>query len=142
VILVDANLLLYAEDTASPFHRPAAKWWDRELSGADPVCLCWPVISAYLRLATHPRIFRNPLSIVQAVGRVQSWLDQKCTQLLVPGPRHWDVLRSLLVEAQTVGNLISDAHIAATAIEYGCELQSTDKDFSRFSGLKWKNPIA
>jgi toxin-antitoxin system PIN domain toxin len=142
VILVDANLLLYAEDSSSPYHRSAARWWDGELSGGALVCLCWPVISAYLRLATHPRVFRNPLSMKQAAGRVQSWLDQSCVQVLVPGRRHWDIVHSLLIEAQAIGNLVSDAHVAAIAIEYACELQSSDRDFSRFTGLKWKNPIA
>lgn len=142
MILIDANLLLYAEDTTSPFHQQAARWWDGVLSGRDPVCLCWPVISAYLRLSTHPRVFQNPLSIAQAVWRVQSWLEQPFVQVLIPGPRHWEVLRSLLIDSRAVGNLISDAHIAATAIEFACELQSTDRDFSRFSGLKWRNPIA
>jgi hypothetical protein len=142
LILVDANLLLYAEDELSSWHVPALRWWDAQLSGAAPVCLCWPVLCAYVRIGTNPRVFEQPLSVEQAVARVTDWLGQPCVRLVGPTSRHWKVLRKLLVEGQASGNLVSDAHLAALAIEHGCELQSTDGDFARFRGLKWRNPIA
>jgi len=141
VILVDANLILYAEDQLSPHHEAAREWWDAQLSGASPVCLCWTVLCAFIRIGTSPRVFEHPLSLGQAISRVQGWLDQPCARIVYPTERHWAVLQQLLVGGQAVANLVTDAHVAALAIEHGCELMSTDADFSRFSTLKWKNPI-
>lgn len=142
MILVDANILLYAEDRLSPRHDAARQWWDDQLSGSAPVCLCWIVMSAFIRIGTNPRVFEHPLSLEQAVGRVQSWLDQPCTRIIRPTENHWFIFRQLLTESNAVANLVTDARLAALAVEHGCELASTDADFSRFSGLKWKNPIA
>ena len=141
MILVDANILLYAEDQLSPHHAAAYAWWDEQLSGTAPVCLCWTVLNAFFRIATNPRVFERPLSLDQAISRVQSWLDQPCTRLVQPTQRHWAVLRKLLAEGQAVANLVTDAHLAALAIEHGCDLISTDSDFSRFPGVKWRNPL-
>jgi toxin-antitoxin system PIN domain toxin len=141
VILVDANVLLYAEDQQSPHHERAREWWDAQLSGASPVCLCWTVLGAFIRIGTNPRVFEHPLSLDQALSRVQSWLDQPCTRIIHPTERHWIVFQKMLVEGQAVANLVTDAHLAALAIEHGCELISTDTDFSRFPGVKWKNPL-
>lgn len=141
MILVDANILLYAEDETSPRHPAAREWWDARLSGPEPVCLSWEVLGAFIRIGTNPRIYENPLSLGQAVARVQSWLDQPCTRLVNPTERHWTVFRRLLEEGQAGGNLVPDAHLAALAIEHGCTLMSTDADFSRFPGVKWKNPL-
>ncbi len=142
MILVDANLLLYAEDQLSPRHTAARQWWDDQLSGTTPVCLCWTILCAFIRIATNPRIFKHPLSIEEAVLRVQSWLDQPCIRLIYPTQRHWVILQQLLVGRQAVANLVSDAHLAALAIEHDCELFSTDADFARFPKIKWRNPIA
>ena len=142
MILVDANILLYAEDQGSPRHVEARRWWDEQLSGPRPVCLCWSVLCAFIRIGTNPRVFENPLSLDQAIRRVQSWLNQPCTRLVHPTQRHWSVLRELLVGSQAVANLVTDAHLAALAIEHGCDLCSTDTDFARFHGLKWHNPLA
>ena len=141
MILVDANILLYAEDAQSARHRVAREWWDAQLSGARPVCLCWTVLNAFVRIGTNPRVYEHPLSLEQATARVQSWLDQPCVRLVVPTERHWAVMRKLLMASQATGNLVTDAHLAALAIEHGCELVSTDADFSRFKGLKWRNPL-
>jgi uncharacterized protein len=141
VILVDANLLLYAEDQQSPFHEPARRWWDAQLSGASPVCLCWTVINAFIRIGTNPRVFEHPLSINQSISRVQSWLDQPCTRLVQPTSKHWIVFQKMLSEGQAAANLVTDAHLAALASEHGCVLMSTDTDFSRFPGIKWRNPL-
>jgi uncharacterized protein len=141
VILVDANLLLYAEDQQSPFHEPARRWWDAQLSGASPVCLCWTVINSFIRIGTNPRVFEHPLSINQSISRVQSWLDQPCTRLIQPTSKHWIVFQKMLSEGQAAANLVTDAHLAALASEHGCVLMSTDTDFSRFPGIKWRNPL-
>lgn len=142
MILVDANILLYAEDSLSPHHHRARTWWDRQLSGAGPICLSWVVLSAFIRIGTNPRVFEHPLSLSQALERVQSWLDQPCTRIIQPTERHWVVFRQMLTTGQATGNLVTDAHLAALAVEHGCELFSSDSDFARFPRLKWKNPLA
>jgi uncharacterized protein len=141
VILVDANILLYAEDKQSSLHSPARNWWDDRLSGSSPVCLCWPVLSAFLRIATNRRIFQHPLSLDEAIGRVQSWLEQPCVRVVHPTENHWQFFRDMLVSGKAIANLVADAHLAALALEHGCELNSTDGDFARFPKLAWRNPL-
>lgn len=141
MILVDANLLLYAEDALSPQHAPACKWWDAQLSGSAPVCLCWTVLGAFIRIGTNPRVFAHPLTLEQAIVRVESWLVQPCVRIISPAERHWTVFQQMLVKGQAVANLVTDAHLAALAVEHGCELCSTDRDFVRFPGLRWRNPL-
>ena len=142
MILVDANILLYAEDQLSPRHVAARAWWDSQLSGSQPVCLCWIVLDAFIRIVTNSRVFEHPLSLDQALFRVQSWMDQPCVRIVHPSDRHWSVFRKMLLEGQAVANLVPDAHLAALALEQGCELISTDSDFSRFPGIRWSNPLA
>lgn len=141
MIFVDANILLYAEDSLGLHHVQAREWWDDQLSGSAPVCLCWTVINAFVRIGTNPRVFEYPLSLDEVSSRVQGWLNQPCTRIVVPTERHWDVFRQLLIDGKATANLVTDAHLAALSIEHGCELQSTDSDFSRFPGLKWRNPL-
>lgn len=141
MILVDANILLYAEDKLNPHHEKAREWWDDQLSGSSVICLCWEVLSAFVRIGTNPRIFENPLALAQAITRVQSWLDQPCTRIVRPTEGHWNMFQRLLTEGQALANLVTDAHLAALAIEHGCVLVSTDSDFSRFPKLKWINPL-
>ncbi len=142
MILVDANILLYAEDSLHPRHQQARVWWDGRLSRTSTVCLCWTVLSAFIRIGTNPRVFEHPLSLEQALARVQSWLDQPCTRIVRPTERHWTVFQQMLTEGQAIANLVTDAHLAALAIEHGCELASTDSDFARFPKLKWSNPLS
>ncbi len=142
MILVDANILLYAEDRRSDRHERARGWWDEQLSGSSPVCLCWTVLNAFIRIGTNPRVYERPLSLAQAVSRVQSWLDQPCVRIVNPTGRHWEVFQDLLTRSQAGANLVTDAHLAALAMEHGCEMCSSDCDFSRFPGLRWKNPLA
>lgn len=142
MILVDVNLLLYAEDTLSENHQAARAWWEDQLSGAEPVCLCWPVLTAFIRIGTNPGAFRRPLAISEAVERIQSWFHQPCVRVVHPTEQHWGIFQRMLREGKAVANLVSDAHLAALAIEYNCTLQSTDTDFARFKGLKWNNPVA
>ena len=141
MILVDANVLLYAEDSLSTYHDTAREWWDAQLSGRSPVCLCWTVLTAFIRIGTNRQVFERPLSLKDAIQRVQGWIDQPCTRLIHPTEQHWQVFQELLEQGQAVGNLTTDAHLAALAIEHGCQLYSTDSDFARFPKLKWSNPL-
>lgn len=141
MILVDANLLLYAEDSLSPQHDAAREWWDAQLSDSAPVGLCWSVLTAYIRIGTNARLHRRPLTLKEAVERVQSWLDQPCVRVLTPSDSHWSVFQRMLRAGNATANLVSDAHLAALAVEHNCVLCSTDADFARFRGLKWRNPL-
>ena len=141
MILVDANILLYAEDSLSAQHEPARAWWDAQLSASAPVCLCWPVVTAFMRIATNARLHQRPLALEEAVDRVQSWLAQPCVRMILPTEQHWDILQRMLRQGKATANLVSDAHLAALAVEHNCELCSTDADFARFPGLKWRNPV-
>lgn len=141
MILVDANVLLYAEDSSSQQHATACEWWDAQLSGISPVCLCWTVLNAFIRISTNPRVFEHPLALDEALARVQSWLEQPCVRIVQPTSGHWTVFRELLVAGQATANLVTDAHLAALALEHGCELISTDSDFARFPRVKWRNPL-
>ena len=142
MILVDANLLLHAEDSLSEHHEAARTWWDGQLSGSEPVGLCWPVLNAFIRIGTNPRLHQRPLTLKEVIERVQSWLDQPCVKVLQPTDQHWRIFQQMLQSGKAVGNLVSDAHLAALAAEHNAVLYSTDADFSRFRGLKWRNPLA
>ena len=139
--LLDANLLLYATDEQSPRHLAARSWLDGLLSGEEPIAFAWAVVLAFLRLSTNPRIFEQPLSNDRAFEVVQGWMTHPSAVIVHPGDRHLTLLRQLLGPLGTAGNLMADAHLAALAIEHGAELNSCDADFSRFSGLRWVNPL-
>jgi len=141
VILVDANLLLYAYHARVEQHAASRAWLETVLSGPELVRFAWLTLWAFLRIATNARVFQRPLSTSEAGAIVSSWLDQPTTGVLEPGERHWEILRGLMREGQTVGPLVMDAVIAALAIEHGATLYTTDRDFSRFPGLKWTNPL-
>lgn len=140
--VLDANLLLYAVDERSPRHGAARDWVERTLSGSETVGLVWLVLVAFVRISTRPSIFEQPLDVSQALDLVDGWLAQPCTTVLHPTERHSSVMRELLGPLGTAGNLTSDAHVAAVAIEHGAELGSCDHDFSRFAGLRWRDPLA
>jgi len=140
--LVDASLLLYAEDSSSLQHEGARRWWDEQLSGSEPVCLCWPVLSAFLRITTNPRILAAPLTRKEAAARVQSWLAQPCARIIQPTGDHWRIFQEVMEEGRATANLIPDAHLGALAREHACTLYSFDLDFARFPSVKWKNPLA
>ena len=141
MILADANLLLYANDKVSAHHAAARRWWETQLSGTEPVGLCWPVLNAFIRIGTNRRLHRRPMSIEEAIERVQSWLDQPCVRIVQPTENHWTIFQQVLRSGSATANLVSDAHLAALAVEHNCILHSADADFSRFRGLKWKNPL-
>jgi len=141
VRIVDANLLLYAIDQRSPRHPAARSWLERQLSGRETVAFAWIVLLAFLRLSTNPHVFTRPLSPAQAFDVVDGWLEPPCAVIVHPGDRHAAIMREILEPLGTMGNLVNDAHLAALAIEHGAELNSCDSDFSRFSGLRWVNPL-
>jgi len=142
VILVDANLLVYAVSANVPQHRAARSWLDDRLNGSVRVGLPWASLLAFLRLVTNARIFERPLGMAVAWNQVEAWLG--CGPAWIPSPtdRHGQVLAQLLAEPGIQGNLVPDAHLAALAIEHGLELCSTDGDFARFAKLRWLNPLA
>ena len=142
MILADVNLLLYAYDTSSPHHERAGAWLETALSGVEAVGFAWATLLAFVRLAANPRIFESPLQIGEALDIVDAWLGASCATVLQPGPRHAVLLRQLLEPLGAAGNLTTDAHLAALALEHDAELCSADADFSRFPGLRWKNPLA
>jgi uncharacterized protein len=142
MILVDANLLLYAVNSAAARHDAARRWLDATLSGTEEAGFAWPVILAFLRIATHPGLFPRPLSIRAATAKMDAWLEQPVARVLDPSTGHWARLSELLQQTQCAGNLIQDAHLAALAMEYGGSLCSSDADFSRFPDLNWRNPLA
>ena len=139
--LPDVNLLLYAVDEGSARHEPARAWVEERLSGTETFAFTWVVLLAFIRLTTSPRVFQSPLSTSEALDLVDSWLAQPCATVVHPTSRHAPVLRDLLEPLGTAGNLTTDAHLAALAIEHGAELCSTDRDFSRFAGLRWADPL-
>jgi toxin-antitoxin system PIN domain toxin len=141
MILLDANLLIYAVNEHAPLNRKAKSWLESALSGPETVGFSWNVLLAFLRIATRPGLFQNPLPVDAAFDLVASWLDQSSATIVHPGPRHLRVLRQLIQPLGTGGNLTSDAHLAALAVEHGAELCSCDTDFARFQGLKWRNPL-
>lgn len=141
MILIDANLLLYAYHPRAEQHETSRAWLEATLSGSELVRFAWLTLWAFLRIGTNPRVFEHPLSTSEAEAVVSSWLAQPTAGILDPGERHWDILRGLVREGQTAGPLVMDAVIAAIALEHGATLCTTDRDFSRFSGLRWTNPL-
>ncbi|MBN2573148.1 MAG: type II toxin-antitoxin system VapC family toxin [Deltaproteobacteria bacterium] len=139
--LLDANILLYAYNRASEQHQAARRWLEDALAGAVPVAFCWPTILAFLRIATSPRALSRPLSVAEARRIVDSWLAVPIAAVVQPTDRHWEILVRLLAVGQASGPLVSDAHLAALAIEHGATLVTNDRDFSRFSGLRVEYPL-
>jgi toxin-antitoxin system PIN domain toxin len=142
VILVDVNILIYATDSRSPQHGVAREWLDELLIGSAPLGIPWVSLLGFLRLSTNPRVMPRPLSIAAGWQQVTTWLT--CEPVWIPQPtdHHSDVLGELLALPGVHGNLVSDAHLAALAIEHGLTLCSTDGDFARFPRLSWRNPLA
>jgi toxin-antitoxin system PIN domain toxin len=141
MILVDANILIYATDSNSERHTVATGWLDAQLSGTTAVGLPWPSLLAFLRLATNPRIFPHPLKMSAAWRQVAAWLEAEPVWMPRPTEHHAETLETLLAEPGIHGNLVPDAHLAALAVEHGLTLCSTDGDFARFKNLRWINPL-
>lgn len=142
MILIDANLLLYAYDPDSPQHDASRGWLEQVLSGSSLVRFPWITLWAFIRISTNPRVFVHPLTPAEAHEAVTSWLEQPSVGILEPGDRHLEILSGLLRDGQATGPLVMDAVVAALAIEHGATLCSTDRDFARFAALDWENPIA
>jgi len=141
MILVDANLLLYAYHPRSAQHEASRRWLEGVLGGPDLVRFSWLTLWAFLRIATNTRVFEQPLSADEAWEAVDEWLAQPNAGILDPGERHRDILAALMRDGQATGPDVMDAVIAALAVEHGATLCTTDRDFARFPGLEWTNPI-
>ncbi|MCU1296083.1 MAG: domain protein family protein [Acidobacteriaceae bacterium] len=142
MIVLDANILLYAYDSTSAHHAKARSWIEQIFSGTAAVGLPWQTAAAFLRIMTNPRLPGERFSLQEAVQVVESWLEQPNVRLLAPGDDHWVLFRQMIVEGQAQGPLVTDAQLAALTIEYGGMLHTTDRDFARFPGLRWTNPLA
>jgi hypothetical protein len=141
VKVLDANILLYAYGAASPHHVKARAWVENAFSDAELVGLPWQTIGAFLRIVTNPHVPGFRRSIMDATHAVDQWLEQPNVRVLPPGDDHWLLFKQMIVGGQTSGALISDAQLAALTIEYGGVLYTTDRDFARFPGLRWTNPL-
>jgi toxin-antitoxin system PIN domain toxin len=142
VILIDANILVYAHVASMPQHRAAISWLDQMLNGTAIVALPWQSLLSFARLVTNPRLFERPLPVAEAWAQIEKWLDGPVVQIPNPGDRYQAILARLMVSYVDRSNLIPDAQLAALAIENGFVLCSSDRDFARFSELKWENPLA
>jgi len=141
VKLLDANLLIYAANRAAPRHEAARRWVNSALSASETVALPWSVLLAFVRIVTNRRVLDRPLDARAALAYVDSWLALPTVTTPEPTNRHTAVLADLLERTGVGGNLVSDAHLAALAIEHGATLYSCDNDFARFSGLTWQDPL-
>lgn len=139
--LADLNLLIYAVNRDAPQHTKAKAWLEDCLAGDETLGLSWTVILGFLRLTTNARVFERPLRAEDSAAFIDDWLAHPNVELVSPGDRHWSILRGLLLDSGTAGNLSSDAHLAALAIEHEAELHSADADFQRFQGVRWRNPL-
>jgi len=141
VILCDANVLVYAFRADSEGHKEYRSWLIDRLSGPENVGVSELVLSGFLRVVTHPRVFAKPSKLKEAFGFVQAIRASPLVVQVTPGTRHWGIFRDLCLRSDAKGNLIPDAYFAALAIEWGCEWITTDRDFARFPGLRWRHPL-
>ncbi len=142
MIIPDINLLVYAYNKLALHHQQAKKWWEKLLSEETIVGIPWAVTFGFVRLMTHRQVLEDPLSVDACCDMVEEWFERANVQPLEPGTRHFVIFRNFLSVTGAGGNLVTDAHIAALAVEHSCELHSNDTDFSRFRGLLWFNPLA
>ena len=142
MILVDANLLIYADSTNFAQHSAARKWLDEQINTSVRIGLPWACLLTFLRVTTNPRVFPRPHSMAEAWEQVSGWLACETVWIPTPTERHTGILAGMLAQPGVHGNLVSDAHLAALAIEHGLTLCSADGDFARFANLKWINPLA
>jgi len=141
MILLDVNVLVYAHRTDAPDHARYRAWLEEVLASPSPYGIAELVLSGFLRVVTHPRVFRTPTPMARALKFVQALRERPNCVLLAPGPRHWEIFVDLCRSTAVRGNLVPDAYFAALAIESGCEWITTDRDYSRFPGLKWRHPL-
>jgi toxin-antitoxin system PIN domain toxin len=142
LIVLDTNVLLYAYDAGAPHHVKARAWLEEVFSGGTPVGLPWQTVGAFLRIVTNRKLPGARATVEAAARIVDQWLEQPNVRLLPQGEGHWPILRQMMVDGQASGPLATDAQLAALTIEYGGTLHTTDRDFARFPGLRWLNPLA
>jgi len=142
LILVDANVLLYAYHPRAEAHERCRAWVEQVFSGEEPVAIAWVTVLAFVRISTNPRVFEQPLLASEALAAVASWLERPCVSVLEAGEACWEIFRELVLDAQVSGPLVMDAFLAALALENGATLATADRDFSRFPRLKLVNPAA
>jgi len=142
VIVVDANILLYAYDAGDPRHFQVASWLERVFSGSDDVGLPLTVLLAFARITSDPRVYETPRDPEEAISLIEGWLGRSNVQLIGPTQTHWKTLTRLVTAGKVRGSMLMDAHIAALAIEFGAILATTDRDFSRFPGLRTIDPTS
>lgn len=140
MVLVDANVLLYAVDRSSAGHQRARSWLDASLGGREAVGLAWIALLAFVRIGTNAAILPNPMTGDEALGQIETWLAAPAAVIVHPTPRHASLLRGLVREVGAAGNLTNDAHLAVLAIEHGADIVSFDRDFARFPGLRHRLP--
>jgi len=141
VIVPGLNLLVYAHSIGAPLHEPARRWWEDLVNGTERVGVPWLVAAGFVRLLTHPSVLSTPADPEQAVDLMGQWFRSSSVTPLNPCTQHIAIFRSMLAAAGVGGNLVTDAHIAALAIEHQAEVHSNDADFARFPGLRWRNPL-
>ena len=142
MIVPDINLLVFAYNTDAPHHEAARNWWESCLSGGQTVGIPWAVILGFTRIMSSRVVLTDPLTPLEALRHANTWLGRPQANVLVPGPRHLEILSEIMQAAEVSGRLTTDAHLAALAIETQAELYSNDTDFARFPGLRWRNPLA
>ena len=141
MILVDANLLLYAYDSESPHHEPARSWLESTLSSGRPVRFALVTLLAFVRIASDRRVYTHPMPPAEACSLVEEWLALPNVRVLQPGPRAWRLLGAMCEEGQAKGAMVMDAHLAALALEHGASIATTDRDFMRFPDVELVNPV-
>ena len=141
MIVPDTNMLIYAFNVRADKHEPARHWWEGVINGTERVGIPWVVSTAFVRLLTSRRMLARPVATAQAIDWVSGWFEFPHIVPVNPGPQHMAHLGRLLEAVGVGGNLVTDAHLAAIAIEYQAELHSNDSDFARFPGLRWRNPL-
>lgn len=141
MILMDVNVLVYAQREDAPNHRAYREWLERVLTGDDAFAVSELVLSGVVRVLTHPRVFDPPTPLDRALLFVDTVRQREQCVAVAPGARHWEIFQRLCREAEAKGNLVPDAYLAALAIESGSEWITTDRDFSRFPGLRWRHPL-
>jgi toxin-antitoxin system PIN domain toxin len=141
VRLADVNVLVYAHREDAPHHAGCRDWLEALVNGPESFGFSELVLGGFLRVVTHPKVFARPSPLADALAFAEQLRSRPNGVAVAPGPRHWPIFQTLCVDAGTKGNLVADAYLAAMAIEAGCEWITTDRDFSRFKGLRWRHPL-
>ena len=140
MIVIDANVLLYAYDRADPHHETAARWLEATIGGEEQVGFALTTLLAFVRISTDPRVYEAPIDAARAIDIVESWLERANVQMIGPSDAHWATLASLVAAGRARGPVLVDAHLAALVLEHGATLATVDRDFSRFPGLRTMDP--